>query len=436
MRHKQMLPADWEMQLEVSYLSDRNFLESFFRDEFEAGKDQETLAYFKKQGGDNWAVTGLVQGRINDFQTQTESYPDLSLWVTGQPLGDSAQYYGEHHAGVKRLAVDNEAGDSTDPFGRADTRNEIDIPFRLGPVNVRPYATGRVTSWGETPEGGADSRVFGQAGAEASTTFWRTYNDAKSRMWDVNGLRHIITPVVAGWVTGSNQAETLNAYALDPGIEQDVNTSGGVAFGANQTLQTKRGPAGKRTTVDWMKLDAVVGLFDKTGQDELAHDGTFIFHRPESSVPRDFWRLDYSWQVSDNVLFQAGTKCDIDSTTFAQTYAGLAVQRDPRMRYYLGWRYLHDVDSSVITAGFNYKLSEKYSVSVFEQYDTMYDGGRNLATSVTLIRKFPRWYSAVTFQYDSIDNNVTVFMSLWPEGVPEVRFAARHSNLLGSSTQN
>ncbi|MEI7836284.1 MAG: hypothetical protein WCK05_07710, partial [Planctomycetota bacterium] len=90
----------------------------------------------------------------------------------------------------------------------------------------------------------------------------------------------------------------------------------------------------------------------------------------------------------------------------------------------------------VLTAGINYKISDKYSVSFFEQYDTLYDGGTNLATSISLVRKFPRWYTAFTLQYDTRNDNVSLFISLWPEGVPEVRFTSRHSSLLGHSAEN
>ncbi|MCY2930730.1 MAG: LPS assembly protein LptD [Planctomycetota bacterium] len=438
MRDKHILADDWEVQLELSYLSDRNFLESFFRDEYEAGKDQETLAYFKKQGGDNWAVTGLLQYRLNDFQTQTESYPDLAFWMAGQPLGDSGLvYFNESQAGVKRYASDKDSSvDSSGAFARGHTRQEIDAPFRAGPVNFRPFAMVDAAGWGDSPDGSSQSRVIGQLGMQSSMDIWRTYNNVNSRLWDVNGLRHIITPVASAWVTGSSGADPSQLYALDPGIEQDVTKAGGVAFGAFQRLQTQRGPAGKRSTVDWMRLDTVVGLFDSQAEKGLPQDGIFIFHRPEFSLPRDYFALDYSWQVSDSVLFQAGSKFDLDGGNLSQSYVGLAIDRDPRMRYFLGWRYINEVNSSVFTFGANYKISDKYSVSFFEQYDTKYDGGRNLATSVSLVRKFPRWYTAFTLQYDTRNDNVSLYVSFWPEGVPEVRFTSRNSSLLGHSSEN
>ena len=85
MRHKQFLPNDWQLQFELSYICDRNFMEQFFPDEFYAGKEQETLLYAKKQS-DNWAFTSLMEGRLNRFDEASESWPDLGLYLIGQPL--------------------------------------------------------------------------------------------------------------------------------------------------------------------------------------------------------------------------------------------------------------------------------------------------------------------------------------------------------------
>ncbi len=59
-RQKYSLPQDWELQFELSYLSDRNFLQEYYRDEFWAGKPQETLLYYASLPN----ATGAVAQRI------------------------------------------------------------------------------------------------------------------------------------------------------------------------------------------------------------------------------------------------------------------------------------------------------------------------------------------------------------------------------------
>ncbi|MHC4715667.1 MAG: LPS-assembly protein LptD, partial [Planctomycetota bacterium] len=112
-RHKQFLPRDWEVQLELSYMCDRNFLEEFFPHEFWSTKEQETLVYGKKQR-DNWAVTFLTKFHINEFVldnariggviAETESLPEVAGHVIGKSfLGDRLAYYGEVRLGTVRF---------------------------------------------------------------------------------------------------------------------------------------------------------------------------------------------------------------------------------------------------------------------------------------------------------------------------------------------
>ncbi|MCK4626450.1 MAG: hypothetical protein KAV00_14120, partial [Phycisphaerae bacterium] len=57
-------------------------------------------------------------------------------------------------------------------------------------------------------------------------------------------------------------------------------------------------------------------------------------------------------------------------------------------------------------------------------------GGNNLSTRLTLIRKFPRLYVAFTFGYDKTYDDVTLMVSIWPEGIPEARIGTSKVGLL------
>jgi len=142
--------------------------------------------------------------------------------------------------------------------------------------------------------------------------------------------------------------------------------------------------------------------------------------------------------VSDSTQLLADANYDIDDQRLGRGDIGLAVARDPRLRYYAGMRYTDDVDSAMGTFGVDYRINRKYSVSAFEQYDLSFDGGRNMSTSVTITRKLPRWYAAFTFSYDTTDDNdeLTLMVSFWPEGVDEVRLGGGKLSLLGSSDKN
>ncbi len=441
-RHKQFLPADWMLQAEMSYIEDKNFLREFFPAEFWAGKEQETLLYAKKQR-DNWAFTTLFKGQLNRFFTRAESAPDFGFHMIGQPLfGDNLTFFSESHAGAKRLNYANFlSNDDSDWFGRFDTREEIDWPLRLGPVNVVPYATGRLTYWGETPPETAASdddedefRPYGQIGVKSNAHIWRVYERAQSRLWDVHGLKHIITPEVTGFLSTAGGVSPSDLYPLDPDIEQHLGRLSGAGFGIYQRLQTKRGPKGDRHTTDWMRLDIKAGVFDNPNDENIVADGRYFMYRPENSIGRNNINTEYTWHVSDSTTFLADTNFDVDEGDFGRAGAGLAVSRNPRLRYYLGGRYIRDLDSTVGTAGLRYQLTKKYSLSAFQQYDFEFNGGENMSTTFSFVRKFPRWYVGFTFLYDETQDDVGLILTVWPEGVPEFRIGSGRMSVLGRSS--
>lgn len=436
-RHKQLLGDDWEVTAEVSWLSDRNFLQEFFPDEFNSGKEQETLLYAKKQQ-DNWAFTSLLQYRLNRFQTQTESAPDLGFYLLGEPVGGIFSYFNESHAGLKKFQPDDDSTEeASDWMFRGDSRNELDLPMHLGPINLVHFVTGRATGWSDKPDGGDNFRPYGQVGFKANTHFWRVYDGVENSTWDVHELRHIVTPQVVGFLSSTGGVHPQDLFPMDPGIEDHLIQEQAIAFGIDQRLQTKRGTGASEHIVDWMRLLIQVGFFGTDSQDvTVPADGRDFLSRPENSIPRDHINGEYSWHVSDSVTFLADTNYDTKRSVFGRTDAGLAVQHDPRLAYYLGVRAIKDLDSTVGTAGFNYQLNRKYSFSLFEQYDFKFDGGENLTTDATIMRKLDRWYAAFTFSYNAATGSIGINMSLYPEGVPEVHIGGNRMQSMDKSSAN
>ena len=437
-RHKQFLPRDWQLQTEVSYISDRNFLEQFFPGEFWADKDQDTLAYVKKQKR-NWAVTGLAQFRINDWQTTTEAYPDVAAYLIGQSLWqDRLTLHSEAHAGMVRYRPGRSVfmpttGGSMLPSGspstvRADVRNELNLPFSLGPVRVLPFAMGRVTYWENDLSDDDEVRGYGMLGFNASMDIWRIRNDVHNRLWDLNRIKHVVTPYGSFFVAGSN-VDPDDVYPFSPDIEQYAHARAGGTIGVRQLWQTKRGPEGARHTVDWLRVDVSASAFSDE-DDSIPADGRYFTYRPEHSIARHAINTDVAWHVSDSTTILADSNYDISSGKFGRVNAGVVVVRDPRLRYYFGIRHIDAIDATVGTAGFSYKVNRKYTVSLFEQYDFSLEGGQNLTTSATVLRKFPRMYLGFTAVYSADQDDLGFIITLWPEGITEATIGGRRLSLM------
>ena len=97
----------------------------------------------------------------------------------------------------------------------------------------------------------------------------------------------------------------------------------------------------------------------------------------------------------------------------------------------VGWRYIHDTASNIIALGGNYKLNEKHTVALRELYDI--DQGRNVSTELVYVRRWPRWYSAVTLDVDKTLDDVGINLSVWPEGAPNLGLGSKRYTGLGDS---
>lgn len=440
-RHRHFLPKGWELTLENGYLSDDNFLESFERNEFENGKPNETLARLLKRH-ENWQYSVMANWRINEWQTETERLPDNRFSVIGEPLGEYATWYSDNRAGVVRYRYDErrfsngqERWDNTGSTGsvmRGDTRQEVQLPLPdVGPLKLTPYAAVRGTAWDDSPSyygGGGEQRGMIMGGLQGNVIASRVYDDVESDLLDVHRLRHVVKADFNAFGAASNiSSERITPF--DPGVE-DVNDASAVMLGVRQKLQTKRGLPGEQRTVDWITFDLEAGFFSNATEGEDTH-GDFINSRPEDSISSSFVRAFFNWQLSDSTAIIYDGVYDVNDGTMGTSNISIAVEREPRLAWFAGYRYIHETDNSLGAFGANYKLSEKHTVAFRETYDLQ--EGRNFSTQVIYIRKWPRWYTALAFDVDRPLDDIGINLSIWPEGAPNFGLGSKRYTGLGES---
>ena len=438
LRHKQYVEDDWEVSLEWSYISDRGFLEEFFESEFDNEKEQETLLYLKKQR-DHWAVTGLLQTRLLDFTTQTERMPDVGLHVVGERLGGGPTWYSENHLGVVRYRpadqtfrefLRNGRLPGSGAVGRADTRQEITRPVDLGPVRLVPFASVRGTVWDDSPISGGLGRVLGTYGVSGSMYFWKIFPEARSSLFDISGVRHIVKPTVTAWVSHSNRASD-DLFPFDERVE-GIDEIDGVSVGVRQRWQTKRGPENARRLVDVFTWDLDVGTFHDAHPGAVTN-GFVSVTRPENSVARNYVNSSVIWRMNDRTALLSEVNYDTNDGEIDVFNLSVAVERTPRFSYLIGYRLLGETESELMGLDLNYRLSEKHTLAVREQFDLR--EGRTLDFTVALIRRFPRWFGALSFALDEAEDDFGVSLSVWPEGLPEATLGSRRFTGLATSTR-
>jgi hypothetical protein len=467
-QHRHFLPSNWQLTTGIDYQSDERLLESYYRNEFNVGEPPETYIHLKRLQ-DNWALAFLAKGRINDFADQLEELPTAEFHLTGQSLFDDRfTLYSDTQISRLRQRIGNDhLGMMMDEnhFAFASHRTELDMPFGVKAFKIVPFVAGTfgyddrsgftrtLVNGTGTGSFGEDEVWLGEAGIRVGTQYWKVYPDVNSRLWDLNQLRHIIKPRL----TAVCYAESDSVVA-----QHDVFN-----IGISQRLQTKRGAGDKQRTVDWMRLDT-----DFTAVRDSESAGTtgpdkFIWNRPMVplrvlSAPdifhgdlendgidrglrrfemygprRNYFSTDYIWRLSDSTAILSDYYYDIQRGTIEQFNFGFSHFRWPNLSYYIGTRYLRQVEvldekgSNTLTFAATYVLDPRYTVVFSQQFD--FDYGRNCRSDITLIRRYHRMYWGLTFSADqSLDRQAIVF-SIWPQGVPELAIGRRRYMELGGS---
>lgn len=436
---------------QVAYLSDKNFLEQYYKQEFDFNPNQETFAYLYGAAGNAWA-SALGQAKLDrDWITETEWLPRVDGAVVGESFLDLFSYTARASAGYAQLKPTTVAPLPVQPTdvrvntGRFDLNQRLDVPFDLGPFRVDPYGVIDLTQYTEDIPGNSRGRFYGAGGAKVSVPFSRLYPGAASELFNVRGLYHKINvganyyyarsdtpytmlpqldrldddavdqsvrsnrpqqpnmvPGPAGVALGTSPIFDPQQYAIRRLVENRVDTLDStqvVQVDVRQRLQTKRGFPGADHTVDWMALDVSVSAFPNPGKDNYGESWAFL-------------EYNYLWNVGDRVsLTSAGW---FDPFDYGARYfnIGANLNRPDGTNFYASYRHTDPVNSRAVTAGMSYQLSQKYGVNL----GTSYDFGFNQALSNNV--SFTRTGADATLlfgvTYNALVNNFGVQFAIIP----------------------
>lgn len=428
MRHRHTLPYSLSFLSEVGYLSDYNFQEQYFEDDFDEGKDNETYSYLKQQS-DSWAWSVTGRSRLNDFYTQSEWLPRADLYTLSEPLFGGAVTWTQHswlanaHLRPAVRPLDpaiapafNALPWDTDSQGTiASTKHQLDVPFNLGPVVVVPYALGEVTHWEEDPVGDQLTRLYGSAGLRSSVLFTKFMPGVQSDIFNLNGLVHkslfsasysfsesntdlaavpiynefndnsqeqftrrLITNTYGGVLPGTVDPRF---YALRSGTGQAVTAPYHELVDDQQVArlawrnrwQTKVGPIDSPRIKDWMTLDFETSFFPDADRDNFGEDFGLFGTR-------------YQWNIGDRTSLFAGAAWDLFDTGQQLWDAGILTQRSQRGSLFAGIRQIKNstgLDSQILTLSMNYTMSPKWRSTIATAYDIGENQDRGQSLTLT-----------------------------------------------------
>jgi lipopolysaccharide assembly outer membrane protein LptD (OstA) len=421
--HQHFFPDDWQLQIRGNWVSDQEFLEQYFPRSFDTDLPHDESFYLKHQK-DNEAFTLLYQFQPNslvtssDFfenQFEVEHKPEIGYQRLGESLANnqlslySQNLFDGLHFQHTRATLKDEGfiyvnpgipslgntGATDQDVYRGDLREELDYPIDAGPFKLVPYVLGRYTGYSNSPEGGAKNRVLGGLGAKITTEFWKVDDTVESDLFDLHRLRHVIEPEV-NLFTSAETVHRGEVYQYDDSVDT-VNDISAASIALHQRWQTYRGGPGRWRSVDVFSLDLEADLYanqpTKQQLNPYGFRGLFFPSEPEISVPRNALNGNFAWRISDNTVLLGDAQQNLDEHELATASVGFLVRRDVALDYYLGTRYIAQLDSNVLTFQVDYSITPKYTVSIGEQIET--GVGKYTSTNFQIVRRFDNCFLIV-----------------------------------------
>jgi hypothetical protein len=476
---------DFRFQLEAAYVSDRYFLEEYYKRLHETGLDQETLGYMIRQK-ENTAWSLWTEANLQSFNTETQWLPRLDYYRLGDaPLGNWLTYF--QHSGVDYAAthtavevnnphlfafipydpISNTRG--TFSSGRAFTNHELDIPVNFGILRVTPYVQGQLVGWSNQLNGQSIGRAWGGAGARADFMIWKAFPGVESEIFNVHGLNHKVNFEVDyrdAWSNvklnqigvqddlDDNTYEGVRRYfamtqyiggvlppQYDPrhlilrrelspisgptDIQATLNT---LQLNIHSRLQTKRGPEGRRRVIDYMTLDLTSTYFPQATRDNFGKAFGQNMYNWQWFVGDRTSIISYGWFEFFNIGGQPTFKANPTSQFYPfglnVITSGVSINRPPRGNVFIGYTVIDTgpITTSALNTSLSYWLSPKW----YGTFSNSYDFGNHipLASMFSLTRIGADYLVSLGLVVDPQRNSYMFAFQISPRVSPNIRLGS------------
>lgn len=440
--------SDFRFNLEAGYLSDRNFLEQYYKRLYDTGLDHEDLLYVYKSE-ENWAATLLTELNPNPFNTETQWLPRGDYYRLGDSLLDGhLTYFGHTGLDWANTHTANDVNNLNtiyylpyDPVsntsktlqtGRYYTAHEIDAPMDFEFFRVVPYAQGQLVGWDHQIGGQPVGRAMGAVGGRADVMAWKAYPGVENDFMNVHGLNHKIDLMADFRDAWSNV--NLNSIGVQDDLDDNtyeatrryfamMNYAGGLLpaqydprflllrrgispitqstdiqasmetlrLGLHQRLQTKRGPAARRRIIDYIVLDVNATYFPNSQRDNFGTPFGQNTYNFEWYIGDRTSIVSYGWfeffNIGGQPLFKVVNKNKLNPNGLDIITTGLSINRPPRGNIYLGYSVIDTglVQTSALISSYSYWMSPKWYTTLSSSYDFANSILLNATASVTRI---------------------------------------------------
>ncbi len=452
--------TDYALGLRLGRTSDPTYLGQWDKSRFNNGPPHDFQLWVEQRSGNERLVAEFATATTS-FTTSADlfqenlyvaRYPELRYGRIGDRLGpisvtsrvrlgllsfdrlspNIARDFGfpigsppDEPIGIAGFPAFGYTGRTADTEARLDLRQQAALPIDLGPLRAMPFVVGRVTGYTDSPDGDALARAFAGGGVRLGTVFTRVDDQIYSRILDIDRMRHVVEPYALAFA-GAATTGLEEAYIYDEGVDP-YDTVQLVQVGLRQRWQTYRGPPGRKRSVDVFDVNVSAAWFGEGRDPDLVRPpfspitaddfrGYALASQPELSVPRDTAEGSALWRVSDSTALVSDAAVTLGEGDLVTAAGGLVARRGSRLGYRIGGRYVRPLDQLVLSAGGNYRISDRYSTSLSTRFDL--DLGEFRSTRLRLTRQFEQATLSFTFYLDRIDDDQGIQFQLTPRGLP------------------
>ncbi len=402
--HLATLRTNLTATLVVREQSDPFVIRDFFEHEYRRNIQPSSFLEVN-QLWQNFSLNVLVQPQVNDFFETVERLPDVKLTGVRQQIGVTPVYYeSESSVGYYR----HQFADNIKPeFAamRADSYHQLVLPQNFfGWLNVLPRVGGRFTHYGDTEGTGATptekNRAVFNTGAELTFKASRVWAGAENKFWDVQELRHIISPSI-------NYVFVPSPNVLPPQLPQfdieqhslrllpieypdynaidSIDSQNVLRFGLHNKLQTKR-QGQVENLVNW-ELYTDWRLRPRAGQSTFADVFSDLDFKPRS------------W-----LAFNSQTRYDISNGVFRQAQHEVVLAPQNVWSVSLGHRYLRGdplpgpdaLGNNLVYSSLYYRMNENWGARMTHHFEAR--DGHMEEQFYTLYRDLRSWTAALTLR--------------------------------------
>jgi LPS-assembly protein len=403
--HQGTLRTNLTLKAAVRYQSDSQIIRDFFETEYRENTQPSTFVELN-QLWSNWSLSLLAQPRVNDFQETVERLPDLKLTGLRQQLGPTPFYYeSESSLGYfEREFASLDTNQFRFAATRADTFHQLLLPWTLfGWLNITPRAGGRFTYYGEANGPGGitteEDRTVFNTGAEVSFKASHVWTEARSRFWQLNGVRHIVQPSLNYVYVPRPSVRPRDLPQFDYELPttqllpitypdynsiDSIDTQNVLRLGLQNKLQTKR-EDGVENFVHW-QLYTDWRLRPRSDQETFADLYSWLDVKP------------FQWLTVNSELNYDLNQKKWDQVNHSATFAPNDV-----WSWTIGERYLRsgaffgtNVGNSLLFSSLYLRINPNWAARATHHYDAREQFLQSQA--YTLYRDFRSWTVALTFR--------------------------------------